>query len=454
MDGKHKWSRFLCSVELRHSIAYTQPHGRAFKVLVPKTFEREICPVYFGHSRYSTFLRDLNRYSFKHLTKGDDRNSKCFCGVHHVYNKCRVSDDACSDIKAYYHEFMLRGRFHLCDFMPRSKDARRLDADPDNEPNFYNVSEIFPLDDPAIVSASPAIPPPFSSTKKDKKDPPRTLPGRRSRNEGSFETSTLRPKHDSKPSSNDGNFASNDSHGRSTSGSSQNTITARPPYDNLGAASNPYFTQPYQISSQNSFSQGVPAPQHSNAQFIHSTSQSYYNAPQVVQQSGAALAPDMAAANLPETPATNQASVNNSASSSPTPPDNAMLQALLVVLLTLPQYQANQQNQTNIPNTTQPSALQNTLVSDHPGLQLALPSPTSITRPQQPAPTDWFRVIPALANANLLENENIVLFLTALLQSQSQGQDASSLAVLLALVLIQFGGGSSNNNSSSPAPGG
>ena len=83
MDGKHKWSRFLCSVELRHSIVYTQPHGRAFKVLVPKTFEREICPVYFGHSRYSTFLRDLNRYSFKHLTKGDDRNSKCFCGVHH-----------------------------------------------------------------------------------------------------------------------------------------------------------------------------------------------------------------------------------------------------------------------------------------------------------------------------------------------------------------------------------
>lgn len=31
------------------------PHGRAFKVLVPKTFEKGICPVYFGHTR-CTFL--------------------------------------------------------------------------------------------------------------------------------------------------------------------------------------------------------------------------------------------------------------------------------------------------------------------------------------------------------------------------------------------------------------
>lgn len=50
------------------------PHGRCFGVTVPKTFERTVCPVYFGHSRYSKFVRDLQRHGFKHLTTGVDRN--------------------------------------------------------------------------------------------------------------------------------------------------------------------------------------------------------------------------------------------------------------------------------------------------------------------------------------------------------------------------------------------
>ena len=50
------------------------PHGRAFRVHQPAVFEREICPKYFQHGRYSSFLRALNNYGFKHLTRGPDRN--------------------------------------------------------------------------------------------------------------------------------------------------------------------------------------------------------------------------------------------------------------------------------------------------------------------------------------------------------------------------------------------
>ena len=57
------------------------PHGRAFKVHKPQTFEKELCPLYFGHARYSSFLRALNNYGFKHLSRGVDRNCKCHIPV-------------------------------------------------------------------------------------------------------------------------------------------------------------------------------------------------------------------------------------------------------------------------------------------------------------------------------------------------------------------------------------
>ena len=56
------------------------PHGRAFKVTVPTVFERVVCQKYFGHKRYSSFLRQLNNHGFKHISKGDDRN----CYYHEV----------------------------------------------------------------------------------------------------------------------------------------------------------------------------------------------------------------------------------------------------------------------------------------------------------------------------------------------------------------------------------
>ena len=106
------------------------PHGRSFKVHVPAVFEREVLLKYFGHKRYSSFLRQLNNHGFKHITKGNDRNS-------------------------YYHECMLRGMPHLCKFMPEPRDARRLIPDPDNEPDFYAITKNFPL--PDMKAAAPVV---------------------------------------------------------------------------------------------------------------------------------------------------------------------------------------------------------------------------------------------------------------------------------------------------------
>jgi hypothetical protein len=52
------------------------PHGRSFRVIVPKLLEQSmLLQKYFGHNRYSSFLRQLTNYGFKHITKGTDRNS-------------------------------------------------------------------------------------------------------------------------------------------------------------------------------------------------------------------------------------------------------------------------------------------------------------------------------------------------------------------------------------------
>ena len=100
------------------------PHGRAFRVIVPVAFEKHISEKYFGHKRYSSFLRQLSNHNFKHISQGVDRN-------------------------CYYHECMLRGYPNLCQYMPRPKEARRLISDPENEPNFYEISQRYPLvDDP------------------------------------------------------------------------------------------------------------------------------------------------------------------------------------------------------------------------------------------------------------------------------------------------------------------
>ncbi|EEC48287.1 predicted protein [Phaeodactylum tricornutum CCAP 1055/1] len=97
------------------------PHGRAFRILVPKKMEQDkILMRYFGHNRYSSFLSQLKNYGLKMITRGKDRN--CF-----------------------YHECMLRGLPHLTKYMPKFRDGRRLLPDPANEPDFYTISTLWPV---------------------------------------------------------------------------------------------------------------------------------------------------------------------------------------------------------------------------------------------------------------------------------------------------------------------
>lgn len=51
------------------------PSGRAFIVHQPSLFEKTALELYFGHRRYSSFLRQLNIHGFKHITRGADRNA-------------------------------------------------------------------------------------------------------------------------------------------------------------------------------------------------------------------------------------------------------------------------------------------------------------------------------------------------------------------------------------------
>lgn len=103
------------------------PHGRAWRVHKPKAFESQVIPMFFVQCKYSSFIRQANGWGFRRITKGLDRN-------------------------AYYHEFFLRGRSHLCRKMRRPATSAKVPLNPgQSEPDFYKMSEIEPL--------SPDVPP-------------------------------------------------------------------------------------------------------------------------------------------------------------------------------------------------------------------------------------------------------------------------------------------------------
>jgi hypothetical protein len=96
------------------------PHGRCFLVRKPKEFESKIMPLYFNHTKLTSFQRQLNLYGFKRITKGVDRG-------------------------AYYHELFLRYRPRLCTRMRRQKvkgTGQKPLPDPENEPNFYAMKSV------------------------------------------------------------------------------------------------------------------------------------------------------------------------------------------------------------------------------------------------------------------------------------------------------------------------
>ena len=74
MSFNEKVYSILMKPEYQRWISFL-PHGRAFVVILPIAFEKEVCLPYFGHKRYSSFLRQLNNYGYRHISQGKDRNA-------------------------------------------------------------------------------------------------------------------------------------------------------------------------------------------------------------------------------------------------------------------------------------------------------------------------------------------------------------------------------------------
>lgn len=126
MSFVEKIHDILSNPEYNNYISW-KPNGRTFGIIIPTMFEKIVCPIYFQHKRYSSFLRQLNNHGFKHLTNEHGPNRNC-----------------------YYHECFLRNMEYLCQYMPEPKDARRQIPDPLNEPNFDAISLLYPVPPPHL----------------------------------------------------------------------------------------------------------------------------------------------------------------------------------------------------------------------------------------------------------------------------------------------------------------
>lgn len=61
------------------------PHGRAWRVMKPLAFEQKVLSCYFRHSNHSSFMRQVNGWGFRRITRaGRDQNSY-FHEVHIFY---------------------------------------------------------------------------------------------------------------------------------------------------------------------------------------------------------------------------------------------------------------------------------------------------------------------------------------------------------------------------------
>lgn len=108
--------------DMEHIVSW-MPHGRAFIVLNTQQLCDVVLPRFFKQSKFMSFTRQLNLWGFKRMSKGPDAG-------------------------AYYHELFLRGRPRLCMLMKRQKIKGigiKLSPNPEHEPDFYKISEKFPL---------------------------------------------------------------------------------------------------------------------------------------------------------------------------------------------------------------------------------------------------------------------------------------------------------------------
>jgi HSF-type DNA-binding len=120
-----------------------QPHGRCFVVHKQKEFREVIMPKYFKMSKFPSFLRQVNLYGFRRLTrKGPDKGG-------------------------YYHELFLRNKKDLASAIPRLRikgNGVRTKSNPACEPDFYKmptapaVTAVPKTIEPSIATSAPSFP--------------------------------------------------------------------------------------------------------------------------------------------------------------------------------------------------------------------------------------------------------------------------------------------------------
>lgn len=104
------------------------PHGRAFLISNQSKFEEHV----LSGIKYKSFVRLLNMWGFKRITQGADRGT-------------------------YYHQFFLRGKEFLIQFMQCEKNkgiGRRSSPNPQDEPDFYALAKYRPLDNNQHTAAA------------------------------------------------------------------------------------------------------------------------------------------------------------------------------------------------------------------------------------------------------------------------------------------------------------
>lgn len=102
------------------------PHGRAFIILQKKKFASDVMPVYFKHSKFTSFTRKLNRWGFTRVPRGPETGS-------------------------YYHKYFQRGNHHLCMQMHCQSKPNTSNSSPRTSPPP-------PAAEPQKVSAKAKVP--------------------------------------------------------------------------------------------------------------------------------------------------------------------------------------------------------------------------------------------------------------------------------------------------------
>jgi len=123
----------LSDVEVRGQtdIVSWQPHGRSFAVHKTDEFVVKLLPAYFNQTKWSSFQRQLNLYSFARQSTGPDRGS-------------------------YHHPDFLRGQPNLCQSIVRTKvkgTKVRVPSNAQTEPNFYREPALQQQQEPTGLSS-------------------------------------------------------------------------------------------------------------------------------------------------------------------------------------------------------------------------------------------------------------------------------------------------------------